>query len=146
MSLPELAIGAGSVLICGVGFPASLASGFGGSVGRVNVSLWVGSELVTQLGVVLVYVFTMQVFRPGVAWARWVVACVACALPAALVVPGMRSPPRRRARTRCRWCAASCCSATSAIPAASCGAPSRAGASTEWLGAARRSGSPTPSS
>jgi hypothetical protein len=82
--LPELAIGAGSVLICGVGFPASLASGFGGSVGRVNVPLWVGSELVTQLGVVLVYVFTMQVFRPGVAWARWVVACVACVLPAAL--------------------------------------------------------------
>jgi hypothetical protein len=82
--LPELVLGAGSVLICGVGFPASLASGFGGLVGHVRVPLWVASEFVTQLGMVLLYVFTLQVFRPGVAWARALVALVAVYLPIAL--------------------------------------------------------------
>lgn len=82
--VPELAIGAGSVLICGVGFPASVASGFGGVVEEVNARLWVASELVTQLGIVLLYVFTQQVFRPGVRWAKALVACVAVQLPLAL--------------------------------------------------------------
>jgi hypothetical protein len=82
--LPELAIGAGSVLICGLGFPASAASGFGGSVGQVHVSLWVASEFLTQVGIVLVYVFTMQVFRPGVRWAGGLVVFVAAFLPVAL--------------------------------------------------------------
>jgi hypothetical protein len=82
--VPELAIGAGSVLICGVGFPASVASGFGGVMAEVNAPLWVASELITQVGIVLLYVFTQQVFRPGVRWARMLVACVAVYLPLAL--------------------------------------------------------------
>jgi hypothetical protein len=83
--VPELTIGAGSVLICGVGFPASVASGFGGVIEAVNAPLWIASELVTQIGIVLLYVFTQQVFRPGVRWARALVACVAVYLPLALV-------------------------------------------------------------
>jgi hypothetical protein len=86
--LPEFAIGAGSLLICGVGFPASVASGFGGLVAQVRVPLWLASELVTQLGIVLLYVFTLQVFRPGARWARALVACVAVYLPAALAGAG----------------------------------------------------------
>ena len=82
--VPELVIGAGSVLICGVGFPASVASGFGGVIEEVNAPLWVASELVTQVGIVLLYVFTQQVFRPGVRWAKTLVACVAVYLPVAL--------------------------------------------------------------
>jgi hypothetical protein len=84
--LPELVLGAGSVLICGVGFPASLASGFGGTVGQVRVPLWVASELVTQVGIVLLYVFTLRVFRPGAGWARAMVALVAAYLPIALAL------------------------------------------------------------
>ena len=40
----------------------------------MNAPLWVASELVTQLGVVLLYGFTQQVFRPGVAWAKALIA------------------------------------------------------------------------
>lgn len=81
---PELLIGAGSILICGVGFPASVASGFGGPVALLNAPLWVASELVTQIGVVLMYGFTQQVFRPGVGWAKALIAAVAVVLPAGL--------------------------------------------------------------
>ena len=86
--LPELAVGAGSVLICGVGFPASLASGFGGLVEQVNLPLWVASELVTQVGVTLLYVFTLQVFRPGVRWAKGLTIFVASYLPVTLAAAG----------------------------------------------------------
>jgi hypothetical protein len=82
--LPELLLGAGGLLICGVGFPISVAAGFGGPVAGLNAPLWVGSELATQAGVALLYLFTQQVFRPGVAWARALVAGVALYLPAAL--------------------------------------------------------------
>ena len=84
--LPELVLGAGSVLICGVGFPASLASGFGGVVGQMRIPLWVASEFVTQVGIVLLYVFTLQVFRPGVGWAKALVAFVGAFLPIALAM------------------------------------------------------------
>jgi hypothetical protein len=67
---PELLIGAGSVLICGIGLPTSLASGFGKAVGEVNVALWVGSELCTQAGMLCMYAFTQQVFRPAARWAQ----------------------------------------------------------------------------
>ena len=82
--LPELLVGAGSVLICGVGFPASVASGFGGPLAQVHVPLWVASEFATQAGIVLMYAFTQQVFRPGVAWAKALIAAVAVGLPAGL--------------------------------------------------------------
>jgi len=81
---PERLIGSGSILICGIGFPASVASGFGGPVAELNAPLWVASEFVTQVGVVLMYGFTQQVFRPRVGWARALIAAVAFALPAAL--------------------------------------------------------------
>jgi hypothetical protein len=83
--LPELLIGGGSVLICGVGFPLSVASGFGGELEQLNAPLWVASEFLTQLGIVLMYGFTQQVFRPGVGWAKALIAGVAFALPVALV-------------------------------------------------------------
>jgi hypothetical protein len=84
--LPELTLGAGSVLICGVGFPASLVSGFGEVVERVNVPLWVASEFVTQVGIVLLYLFTFQVFQPGVGWAKALVLVACVGLPAALAM------------------------------------------------------------
>jgi hypothetical protein len=100
--VPELAIGAGSVLICGVGFPASVASGFGGVVEEVNARLWVASELVTQLGIVLLYVFTQQVFRPGVRWARrWSRASPSSSRWRSPGRPA-RSRSRSPANTRCR--------------------------------------------
>jgi hypothetical protein len=64
---PELLIGAGSVLICGIGLPTSLASGFGKAAGEVNVALWVGSDMT---GILCMYAFTQQVFRPRRAGGR----------------------------------------------------------------------------
>jgi hypothetical protein len=81
---PERLLGAGSVLIGTIGMPLSVASGFGGATGEVHVPLWVASELVTQLGVVCMYAFTQQVFRPGVGWARAAVALAALTLPVCL--------------------------------------------------------------
>ena len=80
---PERLLGAGSVLIGTVGLPLSVAS-VGGAAGEVNAPLWVASELVTQLGVVCMYAFTQQVFRPGVGWARSAVALAAVTLPVCL--------------------------------------------------------------
>jgi hypothetical protein len=71
---PERLIAAGSLLVAAVGFPSSVASGFGKPAGAVNVPLWVASELTTQVGLVLLYLFTQQVFRPGTAWAKAIVA------------------------------------------------------------------------
>lgn len=72
---PELLMGAGMVLVGAVGFPGGLLSGFGrGSVESLSLPIWVGATLVTQIGILLIYAFTQQVFRPGVAWARAVVA------------------------------------------------------------------------
>jgi hypothetical protein len=86
---PECLIGAGSLLICGVGFPTSVASGFGRDVAGLNLPLWLGSELVTQVGIVLIYGFTQQVFRPGVGWARALIAAAALWLPASLAGAGL---------------------------------------------------------
>lgn len=82
--LPELLIGGGSILICGVGFPLSSASGFGGALAQLNAPLWVASEFITQVGVALMYGFTQQVFRPGVAWAKALIGVVALVLPVGL--------------------------------------------------------------
>ncbi len=81
---PELLLGTGSVLIGTVGAPLSVASGFGGAAGEVHVPLWVGSELLTQIGILCFYAFTQQVFRPGVTWARAVIAFAVVTLPACL--------------------------------------------------------------
>jgi hypothetical protein len=81
---PELLIGAGSLLICTIGFPTSVASGFGKAVGEVNVPFWVTSELFTQAGMLCMCAFTQQVFRPGVRWARALVAGMAVLLPVGL--------------------------------------------------------------
>jgi hypothetical protein len=81
---PELLIGAGSVLVCGIGFPTSVASGFGKPAGEVSAAFWVVSELCTQAGIVAFYLFTQQVFRPGVRWAQALVAGMAVWLPVGL--------------------------------------------------------------
>jgi hypothetical protein len=67
---PELLMGAGMVLIAGVGYPATIVAGFGGTVGELSVPLYAAGSLLTQLGIALIYAFTQQVFRPGVGWAR----------------------------------------------------------------------------
>lgn len=81
---PELLIGAGSLLICTIGFPTSIASGFGKAVAEVNVPFWVTSELFTQAGMLCMCAFTQQVFQPGVRWARALVAGMAVLLPVGL--------------------------------------------------------------
>ena len=68
---PERLMGAGMVLICALGYPGSLLSGFGkGSVGEVVVPAWALSTCLTQLGIGSIWLFTGAVFRPGVPWAR----------------------------------------------------------------------------
>ena len=92
---PERLLGAGSVLIGSVGFPLSVASGFGGPAGEVHVPLWAASELLTQAGVVCFYAFTQQVFRPDARRARHAIVLVALALPALLAgaVDGLARAP-----------------------------------------------------
>jgi hypothetical protein len=84
-ALPERLLGAGALLIGAIGFPLSALSGFGGRAGDVHVSLWAASEALTQVGVVCFYAFNQQVFRPGRAAPRRVVALAAAALPVCLV-------------------------------------------------------------
>jgi hypothetical protein len=82
---PELLIGLGMTLIGAVGFPAGLFSGFGGPVGGLVLPLWLLSTLVNQAGIVAVYLFTQQVFRPREPWAKGIVAAAAAVLLASLV-------------------------------------------------------------
>lgn len=84
---PECLIGAGALLVAG-GLLASVASGFGHAVGEVSVPVWVGSELATQVGIVLMYLFTQQVFRPGSGPARAFVVLAAASMPAGLAGAG----------------------------------------------------------
>ena len=81
---PELLLGGGSVLIGTIGSPLSVASGFGGAAGEVHVPLWVVSEFLTQLGILCLYGFTQQVFRPGVRWAQGAIGLAAVTLPVCL--------------------------------------------------------------
>jgi hypothetical protein len=85
---PEALIGTGSVLIAGIGFPASVASGFGGLAGAVNLPLWVTSEAITQAGIALFYLFTQQVFRPEARWARGLCLGAALYMPLGLAGAG----------------------------------------------------------
>jgi len=71
---PELLMGTGMVLIGGVGYPSTILAGFGGTVGELNVALYAFGCAMTQIGITLIYAFTQQVFRPGEAWARALVA------------------------------------------------------------------------
>jgi hypothetical protein len=86
---PELLLGSGTLLVATIALPLSIASGFGGPAGGVEVPLWAGSEFVTQIGIVCLYAFTQQVFRPGVAWARALIALVAIVLPVCLALATM---------------------------------------------------------
>lgn len=72
--LPELLMGGGMVLIAGVGYPTTLAAGFGKPVGEMSIPGYALGSFVTNLGIALIYAFTQQVFRRGVAWAGWLVA------------------------------------------------------------------------
>lgn len=85
---PELLLGTGSLLVVVVGLPTSIASGFGKLAGDVHVAFWMASEFTTQMGVVLLYLFAQQVFRPSSAWARRAVAAVAVYLPVCLAGAG----------------------------------------------------------
>jgi hypothetical protein len=82
--VPELCMGLGFTLICTVGYPGSLVTGFGrGTVGEVNVPLWALASLFTQAGIGSIWLFTAAVFRPGVGWAR-----ALCAAAFALMLTG----------------------------------------------------------
>jgi len=81
---PELLLGVGVLLVTAIALPMSLASGFGGEAGRVHVGLWGASELVTQIGILCLYAFAQQTFRPGVGWARAIVAAAALIMPISL--------------------------------------------------------------
>jgi hypothetical protein len=83
--VPELLMGSGMVSIAALGYPASLAAGFGGSVGDLNLPLYAIGSFLTQLGVALIYAFTWQVFRPGAGWAKALVAAGSAIMLASLV-------------------------------------------------------------
>jgi hypothetical protein len=72
---PERLMGLGFVLVCAVGYPMSFASGFGrGSVAEMRLPIWVVATLITQAGIGSIWLFTAEVFRPGVTWARLLTA------------------------------------------------------------------------
>ncbi len=67
---PELLMGLGMTLIGAFGYPGALIAGMGRlPLGEVNVPLWFAANLSTQVGLLLIYAFTRQVFRPQSAWA-----------------------------------------------------------------------------
>lgn len=66
----ELLIGAGMILIGAIGFPGSTASGFGRAVGEMSIPLWFVFTSITQIGLILIYAFTWQVFRPNERWGQ----------------------------------------------------------------------------
>jgi len=69
----ELLMGAGMILIGAIGFPGSTLSGFGRPVGEMSIPLWFLFTSVTQVGLLLIYAFTWQVFRPNERWGKAVV-------------------------------------------------------------------------
>jgi hypothetical protein len=85
---PELLVGAGALLVAGVGLPASVGSGFGQAVAEVAVPVWVASELATQVGIFLMYLFTQQVFRPGTRLAKALVTLAATSMAVGLAGAG----------------------------------------------------------
>ncbi len=83
--LPELLMGAGMVVIAGIGYPLSHLAGFGGPVGEMVIPVWVVSTLLTQSGIVSIYAFNQQVFRPRDGWAKPLVAAAAAVMLTSLV-------------------------------------------------------------
>jgi hypothetical protein len=92
---PELLLGAGTLLVATIALPMSVFSGFGGRAGDVHVPLWAVSEYLTQIGIVCLYAFTQQVFRPRILWSRAIIAIAAVVLPIALAraVSGLANAP-----------------------------------------------------
>jgi hypothetical protein len=84
--LHEFLMGLGMVLIGTLGFPASLASGFGGPVGQMSIPIWFCSSLVTMTGLGLIYAFTWQAFRPREAWGKAIVVTGAAFMLTGLLV------------------------------------------------------------
>lgn len=84
----ERLIGSGMLLIGMLGFPGSIASGFGGPVADLRLPIWFASSIVTQIGILLIYAFTWQVFRSAQAWGRGLVGVAALLLFASLVGAG----------------------------------------------------------
>jgi len=82
----EQLIGAGMVLIGMIGFPGGIVSGFGRSVGEMNMPVWFISTLITQIGITLIYAFTWQVFRPTARWGRAIVVAAALVMLLSLVL------------------------------------------------------------
>jgi hypothetical protein len=72
--VPELLMGAGMLLVATLGYPVTIAAGFGRPAGEVNLPLYGVGCFLTQLGVALIYGFTWQVFRPAEPFAKVVVA------------------------------------------------------------------------
>lgn len=85
----ELLIGAGMLLIGAIGFPGSTVSGFGRAVGEMSIPLWFGATSITQVGLLLIYAFTWQVFRPKESWGKAIVAGGALLMFAGLVVSAL---------------------------------------------------------
>ncbi len=84
----EFLMGLGMVLIGAIGYPASLASGFGGPVGQMSIAVFFFSTLITQAGLLLIYAFTWQAFRPREAWGKAIVIAGACFMAVGLLVSG----------------------------------------------------------
>jgi hypothetical protein len=82
---PELLMGTGMVLVGAIGYPGGIASGFGRPVHDLILPLWLGSALVTQAGITLIYAFTWQVFRPETRWGRALVVIGAASMLGGLV-------------------------------------------------------------
>jgi hypothetical protein len=82
----ELLMGAGMVLIGSIGTPLGQLSGFGGPVGEMRLALWLASMLSTQIGIILIYAFTWQVFRPAEAWGKAIVVAAVPVLLASLLL------------------------------------------------------------
>jgi hypothetical protein len=86
---PERLMGLGLVLVCALGYPGSLFSGFGkGTIGEVSVPLWALASLLTQIGIGSIWLFTGAVFRPGVPWAPALISAGVAAMVASYLGTG----------------------------------------------------------
>jgi len=81
--LPELCVGLGLLLVCGLGHPFAVAGRVAGLVGTgLGDALFGLGVGLACAGIALIYTFTWRVFRPGAAWACGVVVLAALALAA----------------------------------------------------------------
>ncbi len=79
--LAEWALGASLVLVMGVAYPGMilLEGDLGWSLDAQR-RVMIGLNATLNTGFLLIFVFTAHVFRPGVAWARWLIAAAGCLL------------------------------------------------------------------